>query len=155
MRAADIRSLFEFARRHPGLRVKVIRDVDLAEGKRVAPDGRGPVDPRCPAASVGVRRLRRIRIGGAPIHANICGGVDHWYALELSGGDVITANLRQPGGLSVQLYGIRAISTVASGKHGLSHRVPLARDNRGQRYLRVVAPSAGAAAVYTLEVNGL
>lgn len=154
MRANDARELYRFAARHPGMPVRIIRGPDRVAGVPVRPDPVGPEVPGCPEAAVGARRLTRIQLGGQVlVHDRTCGGVDHWYALELQGGDVIAVSLAHSGRLRVELYGIRAISTVARGKRGLTFRVPLAPRNRGNRYLRVVATSD--VVPYTLQVTGL
>ena len=154
MRGGDARALFRFARRHPGLQVRIVAGPDMAGGKRVAPDPRGPRDPRCAEAELGVRRLRRIPLNGQ-VHDRVCGGVDHWFAFELKGGDAISVRLLHSGGLRAELYGIRAISTVARGGPGFDFRVPHAPTNRGRRYLRIVAPARVTGPIpYTLELSG-
>jgi len=161
MREADIRELFAYAQMHPGLSVRVIRGPDVVQGVALKPDalgvrggGAARLDPHCPEARMGVRRLERIRVGQT-VPYRICGGVDHWFGVELVGGDVIHVELRHRGGLRVELYGIRGISIVAGGRSGFTHRVPLARNNRGLRYLRVVASSTVAPVPYTLLLRGL
>jgi hypothetical protein len=152
MRAADAKELYRFAARHPRMPVRIIRGPDLVAGVPVRPDPVRPDVPGCPEAAVGARRLRQLQLGGS-IHDRTCGGVDHWYALELQGGDVIAVSLTHGGALRAELYGIRAISTVARGVRGFTFRVPLAPRNRGNRYLRVVATSK--VVPYTLQVTGM
>jgi hypothetical protein len=155
LRPKHIRELYRFARRHPGMRVRIIRGFDRVGGRRVTPSMAGPRDPRCPEAGVGVRRLKSLRVSGTRVHDRVCGGVDHWYSLRLRGGDLINVALTHEGGLTVELYGIRAISTIAAGRFGFSYRVPLVQKNRGDRYLRVVASHRSrAGTAYTLEVSG-
>ncbi len=140
MSARGIRALYRFAARHPSMPVTIIKGPDRVAGGKVAtPDPVSPVVKGCPETSTGARRLTRASVGEGS-HGRICGGVDHWYALELSGGDHLAFSLEHGGGLKLELYGIRGISTVARGKAGFGYRVPLARNNRGDRYLRVVAP---------------
>ncbi len=152
MAAAHIRALYRFAARHPSMPVTVIRGMDRVDGAAVKPDRRPARVASCPEAAVGARRLRRITVG-AKARDRICGGVDHWYALELQGGDKVRLELQHGSKLRAELYGIRAISTVARGRSGFSYRVPLARNNRGDRFVRVVAPrSQKRAAPYMLKV---
>ena len=139
MRPDHIRLLYKVAVKNPGMPVTFIRGLDRIRGEAVKPDADGPALDRCAEAALGVRRLRRLTIN-RPLHHRVCGGVDHWYALELSGGDVLTVQLKHQGALRVEFFGIRAISSVRAGRFGLQHRVPLAHHNRGDRYLRVVAP---------------
>lgn len=154
MRGRDARALYRFARRHPDLQVRIVAGPDMVGGKRVAPDPRGRRDPRCAEAALGVRRLRRIPLN-SQVHDRVCGGVDHWFAFELKGGDAISVRLLHGGGLRAELYGIRAISTVARGDRGFDFRVPHAPTNRGRRYLRIVSPPrASRATPYTLELSG-
>jgi hypothetical protein len=142
LRPKHIRELFRFARRHPRIRVQIIRGLDRVNGR--------PVE----LSEGGVKRLRRLRVGGAVVHDRVREGVDHWFALELRGGDAITVTLTHKGALRAELYGIRAISTVTNGKYGFSYLVPQVQKNRGNRYLRVVAPRRRTAVPYTLEVSG-
>jgi hypothetical protein len=139
MRPRDLRLLYRTAVRHPAMRVTFVRGQDRVDGRAVRPDPVGPQQARCPEASTGVRRLGRLAVGRA-VHDRVCGGVDHWYALSMAGGTALSAGLSHGGALSLELYGIKAISAIAAGRHGLQHRIPQARHNRGDRYLRVVAP---------------
>ena len=152
MRARGIRALYRFASKHPALPVRIIPGPDHLEGESVAtPDPVSPARKGCPEAALGVRRLTRLGQGKGH-HRLVCGGVDHWYALELSGGDQLNLKLEHGGGLRLELYGIRGISTVARGAKGISYTVPLARNNRGDRFIRVVAPKDPSRVVpYTLE----
>jgi hypothetical protein len=149
MRPDDLRRLYAFAVRHPRLPFTFIRELDRHGGRAVAVDPVGRRVPACPEEVAGARPLRRLAIG-RDLHDRVCGGVDHWYALELGGGDRLAVRVQHGGLLRVELYGIRAISTVAAGQFGLDHDVPLARDNRGDRYLRIVAGGGRRPASYTL-----
>ena len=153
MSARGIRALYKFAAKHPAMPVTIIPGPDQLPGGGVAsPDTVAPGSEDCPEASVGARRLTRLKAGKHQDRS--CGGVDHWYALELSGGDRLELKLAHGGGLSLELYGIRGISAVARGKRGISYKVPLARNNRGDRFVRVVARNKGAGVVpYSLEVS--
>jgi hypothetical protein len=144
MRPGHIRDLYRFAVRHPGMPVRVIRGPDRLGGRILEPDPERRARPDCPESALGVRRLRRIRTG-RPLHDRIC-GVDHWYALELSGGDLVSVRLIQDGDLRVELFGIRAISAILAGRGGFDYKVPKVTKNRGDRYIRVVAPTGGNAA---------
>lgn len=136
MRPADIRRLYKVAARHPSMPVTFVRGVDRVRGKPVTPSPvRAPV-AGCPEASLGARRLRRLATG-THIHDRVCGGVDHWYSIHLEGGDVTSVRLKHSGGLRVELFGIRAISAIASGTRGFVHRIPLAPRNRGDRFVRI------------------
>jgi hypothetical protein len=152
MRPDDLRRLYTFAVRHPRLPFTFIRDLDRHGGQALEIDRVGRQARGCPEEAVGVRALRRLAIG-RDLHDRVCGGVDHWYAFELKGGDRLAVRVQHAGELRVELYGIRAISTVASGRFGLDHDVPLARDNRGDRYLRIVAGVGRRVAPYTLAVT--
>ena len=153
MSEAGIKAVYRFASRHPSLPVTVIQGVDRVRGKRVAPDAVGRRRKGCPESAIGARRLGRLKVGQV-LHERVCGGVDHWYALELQGGDRVSLKLDHRGGLKLELYGIKGISTVATGTHGLNFLVPLARNNRGHRYVRVVAPRDPKLALpYTLKVT--
>jgi hypothetical protein len=145
LRAADLKRVFAFARRHPGIAVRYTR------ARLVLPAaGRGV----CPEAKRGVARLTRASLNRR-VHGRVCGGVDRWFAVELQGGDVLEVELVQRGGLRLELYGIRAISTVIRGSSaGLRFRVPLAKRNRGLRYLRLVAPPKGTVG-FSLRVRRL
>jgi hypothetical protein len=137
MRPADLRYLYAVAVRHPAMAVSFVR----AGERRAREVERTRRPPRgCAEAAVGVRPLRRLRLDVVE-HDRVCGGVDHWYAVELRGGDTLSLRAQHAGALRLELYGIRAISTVAEGRHQLDHTVPLAHRNRGDRYLRVVAPA--------------
>ena len=140
LRPADIRLLYGVAVKHPSMPVTFIRQLDRVGGRPVSPDPVRPPLPGCPEAAAGARKLRRLATG-AQIHDRVCGGVDHWYSIPLQGGDVTSVRLRHGGGLRVELYGIRAISAIASGRRGFVHRIPLAHRNRGDRFVRVVASS--------------
>ena len=152
MRDQDLRRLYATAVRHPRMPFHFIRELDRVAGRPVEVDRARHAPATCPEAAFGLRRLRRVAID-ADVHDRICGGVDHWYALELRGGDRLAVQLRHDGGLAVELYGIRAITTVAAGRFGLEHDVPLAHSNRGDRYLRVVADRGGKAVPYTLRLS--
>jgi hypothetical protein len=76
--------------------------------------------------------------------------VDHWYALELTGGDLVSVRLIQDGRLRVELFGIRAISAILGSNSGFEYKVPKVSNNRGDRYIRVVAPNRGHAAGKTI-----
>ena len=141
MSAAGIRAIYRFAAKNPSLPVTIIKGPDrLAGGEVATPDPVSPARNGCPEARTGARRLARLSLHEGR-HDRVCGGVDHWYAVELSGGDRLEFALEHGGGLRLELYGIRGISTVARGEAGFSYRVPLARNNRGNRYVRVVAPT--------------
>jgi hypothetical protein len=147
MRPRDLRRVYRFAVSHPGLKVSFVP----------GPDARGALDVRatggCPEAALGVRRLRPAHQASTQ-HDRICGGVDHWYSVELRGGDTISVRLEHSGALGAELYGMRAISTVATGRYGFEHRVPDAHHFRGARYLRVsAAPGTRATIPYTLAVT--
>lgn len=143
--------VYRVALRHPRMPVTFLRGPDRVGGKLMRPTPRGAAPRTCPEAALGVRRLRRIR-PGEPHRHRVCGGVDHWFALELSGGDLVNVRLEHRGKLRVELYGIRAISSVARGKHGFAYRVPAVHNNRGDRLVRVVAPP-GQIWPYTLTVS--
>ena len=153
MSAVGIRDLYRFASKHPALPVTIIPGPDTLEGgEAAAPDPVSPARKACPEAAVGARRLIRLGLGKRH-HSRVCGGVDHWFALELTGGDRLNFNLEHGGGIRLELYGIRGISTVARGRKGLSYKVPRARNNRGDRFVRVVAPKdPGRVVPYSLEV---
>ena len=153
MRPAHIRLLYQVAARHPGMTVKFIRGLDQLGHRTVIPDASRPLDPRCPDATVGLRRLRRLALN-RQLRGRVCGGVDHWYALALGGGDVISVRLDHGGDLRAELIGVRAISSVARGARGFVHRVPMGPRNRGDRYLRITSPGSRTVA-YTLSVNNL
>jgi hypothetical protein len=151
MRPPDLARLYRFAIRHPGIKVSFVR----------GPDPRGVStlltarerDTPCPDTAIGLRRLRRIGFD-RPQHDRICGGVDHWYAVELRGGEAVTVRLQHGGRLRAELYGMRAISTVAEGQYGFEHRVPHAHRFRGARYLRILASRPASAALpYTLSLT--
>jgi len=142
MRPADIRLLYGVAVRHPSMPVTFIRGLDRVGARPVKPDRKRPPIKGCPEAAVGARRLRRLATGGQ-VHDRVCGGVDHWYAVPMEGGDVTSVKLQHAGGLRVELFGIKAISAIASGERGFVFRLPLAHRNRGDRFVRVMAP-AGA-----------
>lgn len=151
LRPADLRLVFAYARAHPGMPVRFTR--------KLLPDpsvGSGAVKAGglCSEAHLGVRRVR-VASSSLPIHDRICGGVDHWYAVPLQGGDVLSVALDQAGSLRLELYGIRAISTIARGQRGFRFRLPERRANRGARYLRVVAPRQGPPRSYTLRLQRL
>ncbi len=145
LRAADLKRVFAFAKRYPGIAVRYTRapvTVSLGRGG-------------CPEAQRGVARMTLAPLN-RQLHGRVCGGVDRWFAVELQGGDVLDVQLLQrAGGLRVELYGIRAISTVTrGGVAGLRYRVPLARRSRGWRYLRLVAPETGTVG-FSLRVQRL
>ena len=154
MRPADIRALYAVAVKNPSMPVTFVRGLDRVGGRPVSPDAVRPPRRGCPAAAVGARRLRRLATG-AQIHDRLCGGVDHWYSVQLQGGDVTTVKLQHTGGLRVELYGIRAISAIASGDRGFVHRIPLAHRNRGDRFVRVTSTVADKVRFhpYTLSVT--
>lgn len=155
MRPADIFELYSFAVQHPRLRVRILRGPDRVAGAVVIPSPRGRRREACPEAALGVRRVRHVRIR-RPVTDRVCGGVDHWYALQLTAGNVIRVRLHHPGPLRVELYGIRAISTVTTGRRGFTYKVPLVRNNRGDRYLRVTSTARADEVVpYTLAVDHL
>lgn len=146
LRAADLKRVFAFARRHPGIAVRYTR---AAIASPAAPKG------ACPESRFGATRMVRAPLSRR-IHGRVCGGVDRWFAVELQGGDVLEVELAQRGGLRVELYGIRAISEVTrGGATGLRYRVPLAKRNRGLRYLRIVAPKGQQPVGFSLRVRRL
>ncbi len=151
MRPADIRRLYRVAVRHPSMPVIFIRGRDRVGGKAVVPAATRPAVKGCPEAAVGLRRLRRLATG-AQVHDRRCGGVDHWYSIPLVGGDVTSVKLNHGGGLRVELFGIKAISAIAGGRHGFVHRIPRAPRNRGDRFIRITGAGKGAVP-YTLSVN--
>jgi hypothetical protein len=157
MRPDDLQLLYRVAVRHPGMEVRIIDEPDRVGDQTVQVERDARADPRCSEVAVGIRRLERI-VTSTPLHGRICGGVDHWYALELKGGDAVSVRLGHGGDLLVELYGIRAISTVAVGRFGFEHLVPVAHRNRGDRYLRVTTARRGEGISrrflpYTLEVT--
>lgn len=150
LRPADLRLVFAYARAHPGMPVRFTRKL------LPPPTGSGSVQATglCAEARLGVRRVR-VASFRKPMQDRICGGVDHWYAVPLQGGDVLSVALEHAGSLRVELYGIRAISTIARGRRGFRFRLPERRANRGARYLRVVAPRRGEPRSYTLRLQRL
>lgn len=136
MRPADIRRLYNVAARHPSMPVTFVRGLDRIKGKPVTPSPVRAAVPGCPEAASGARRLRRLATN-TQVHDRVCGGVDHWYSIQLEGGDVTSVRLKHSGGLRVELFGIRAISAIASGTRGFVHRIPLAPRNRGDRFVRI------------------
>ena len=147
MRPMDLRLLYRVAQRHAPLAISFIGPRDRVAERELQSLLRG----NCPSGW-GVRRLKRLPWGVA-VHDRVCPGVDHWYAVPLQGGDHLVSSLNHSGGLRVELYGIRAISRIASGSFGLEHRVPVVQANRGARYLRVVSATSGAPTSYTLRVQ--
>ncbi|MCA9668956.1 MAG: L,D-transpeptidase [Myxococcales bacterium] len=152
MRVVDVREVFAFARRRPRLRVRLVRAADPRPTALVA---RGPRIASCRESALGIRRPSRLARARRASHGRVCGGVDHWWRVELQGGDHLRVELDHRGKLRVELYGIRAISSVAGGRFGLSHRVPRGPRNRGDRYLRIVAPRDRGTHGYALRVVGI
>lgn len=153
MRPAHIRQLYGVAARHPSMTVTFIRGPDRVGGRVVIPDPHRRAVKGCPEAALGVRRLRRLR-AGAQLHDRICGGVDHWYAIPLGGGDTISVKLAHCADLRIELFGIRAISAIARGRNGFEHRIPRAPKNRGDRFLRVTSRAGGGSfRPYSLSVT--
>jgi hypothetical protein len=154
MKPPDIKELYTYAIRHPRMEVKVIRGPDRVNGQLFQPVREAPAIPGCPEASLGALKLRTIR-SNQPLNHRVCGGVDHWYAIDLKGGDVLHVRLAHAGQLRVELFGIRGISAITSSKDAIHYKVPLARRNRGARYLRVTAPgwAAGLILPYTLTAS--
>ena len=156
MAPRHLRWLYGYAIRHPGLELLVTPDLDQVGGRTVMPSSDRPPQPGCPEARLGVRRLRRAPFG-TPQHDRVCGGVDHWWAMELKGGETLRVQLQHAGALRAELFGLRGISEVARGRLGFQHVVPVAPRNRGDRYLRItrdgVADPAGDAQPYTLELS--
>ncbi|MBW2732678.1 MAG: L,D-transpeptidase [Deltaproteobacteria bacterium] len=131
-----LKQIYALARRSPSLLVFFSEEPD-------------PLRP----AGTGVQPLRVLKYGRWT-HGRLHGGVDHWFALDLQRGDVLSLTLGPSDGVVVmELYGIRAISPVARGELSLRYRVPLAASNRGFRYLRLVAPRGGAS--YALRAQTL
>jgi hypothetical protein len=139
MKPSDIKELYSYALQHPHMLVKVIRGADRIRGQLVAPVREGPSIPGCLEASLGVLKLQTIH-SDQPLNRRVCGGVDHWYAIDLKGGDVLHVRLAHAGLLRVELFGIRGISAIVGSKDTIHYKVPLAPQNRGARYLRVTAP---------------
>ena len=149
MRPPDLKQVYRLAVRHPGMKVSFIP----------GPDGRGELERppgakrlACPEAAIGLRRLRPIAQSRVQ-HDRICGGVDHWYSVELRGGDTVAVRLQHGGALRAELYGMRAISTVAEGRFGFEHRVPDAQRFRGARYLRISSAASRELIPYALSVT--
>ncbi|MCC6748265.1 MAG: L,D-transpeptidase [Deltaproteobacteria bacterium] len=138
MRPSELRELFRLARRRPRIPV-VFTDAPDAEAERRLAAAGNSTD--CPESGIGVRRMGRLGPGAAH-HDRSCGGVDHWYAITLQSGDLVSAELDHDGSLRLELYGLRAISTLANGTRRVLHRVPRLARYRGERYLRVVAPAS-------------
>jgi len=152
MQPHHLRWLYGFALRHPGLPLRVLPGPDLLDGEAVSPPAERAAPPDCPEAGLGVRRLRRAALGSY-LHDRICGGVDHWWAVELKGGERLRARVQHGGALQVELYGLRGISPVAAGRFGFEHSVPLTYRDRGDRYLRITDGGGRAAAhPYTMEL---
>lgn len=137
MRSADIRQLYGVARSSPGIRVRFTSAVEAAAGQ-LHQQRCGRHDTH-PTMAPRARRLRQLRLG-RNVRGSACDGVDHWFAVNLQGGDRLTVRLKHRGDLRLELYGIRAISRISRGRFSLNFVVPVARHNRGDRYLRVVAP---------------
>jgi hypothetical protein len=152
MQPHHLRWLYRFAVQHPVLQVRVLPGPDLLDGQAVSPPPERAAPADCPEASAGLRRLRRAALGGY-LHDRICGGVDHWYAVELKGGERLRARIQHRGALRVELFGLRGISQVAAGRFGFEHTIPPSYRDRGDRYLRITDTSDGSAAQpYTLEL---
>jgi hypothetical protein len=152
MQPQHLRWLYRFAVRHPALQVRVLPGPDLLEGQAVSPPAERAAPADCPEAGVGLRRLRRAALGGY-LHDRICGGVDHWFAVELKGGERVRARIQHRGALRVELFGLRGISQVAGGRFGFEHTIPPTFRDRGDRYLRITDPGGAAAQPYTLELS--
>lgn len=144
MRPADLAKVYDFAVGHPGLPVTISSKPDPRARQLRAHlpgcDGRG------------VRPLGRLRGRDTRIERQ-CPGTDHWFAIELQGGDLLRVQADGGPPPKIELYGIRLISRVVGGRGEIELRVPHQRHNRGDRFLRVVAPAHGPARSYTLRLD--
>jgi hypothetical protein len=144
LRPEDLRELYQVAVRYPSMPVTFLAGPDRLEDHPVELDRRPELSLACPESKWGIRRLSRLG-PGHEVHDRLCGNIDHWYAIELKGGDALSVQVQHAGSLWVELYGPRAISIIAEGRFGLEFSVPCVQRNRADRYLRITARKSESA----------